>query len=72
VGSSSDFVPLKLVVQIQDNRGRFSEPVVFPVDFKPRVSHENPPAGMFVEKELGPIMIQLRPITDGGGGPTFE
>ncbi len=73
VGSSSDFVPLKLIVQIQDNKGRFSEPVVLPVNFKPRVSAENPPAGMFAENELGPIMIRLRPILDGGGsGPSFD
>ena len=72
VGTSSDFVPLKMIVQIQDSRGRFSEPVVFPVDFKPRVSPENPPAGIFAEKELGPIMITLHPITDGGGNSSFE
>jgi len=72
VGSSSDFVPLKLIVQIQDNRGRFSEPVIFPVDFKPRVSPESPPGGMFAEKELGPIMIRLHPILDGGNGSSFE
>lgn len=73
VGSSSDFVPLKLIVQIQDNKGKFSEPVILPVNFKPRVSPESPPAGMFSEKELGPIMIRLRPILDGeGSGPSFD
>jgi len=72
VGSSSDFVPLKLTAQIQDSKGRFSEPVVFPVLFRPRVSPENPPAGVFAEKELGPIMIRLRPFLDGGGNPSFE
>ncbi len=73
VGHSSDFVPLKLIVQIQDNRGRLSEPVVFSVDFKPRVSAENPPAGIFAETELGPIMIRLHPILGGDhGGSSFE
>jgi hypothetical protein len=72
VGSSSDFVTLKLTIQIQDSTGRFSEPVVLPVEFKPRVSPDSPPAGMFAEKELGPIMIRLRPILDGGGKPSFE
>jgi len=72
VGSSSDFVPLKLTVQIQDDKGNFSEPIVFPVLFKPRAFPEYPPAGVFEEKELGPIMIQLRPILDGGGGSSFE
>ncbi|MBP1719621.1 MAG: hypothetical protein H6Q43_3059, partial [Deltaproteobacteria bacterium] len=64
VGSSSDFVPLKLTVQIQDSKGHFSEPVVFPVELKPRVSPEDPPAGVFAEKELGSIMIRLRANMD--------
>lgn len=72
VGSSSDFVPLKIIVQIQDDKGRFSEPIVFPILFKPRASPENPPAGVFAENELGPIMIRLRPILDGSDGSSFE
>jgi hypothetical protein len=67
VGSSADFVPLKLIVQIRDGKGRFSEPTVLSVAFKPRAMPEDPPAGVFAENELGPIMIRLRPIMDGGG-----
>jgi hypothetical protein len=58
--SSNEFFSLKLIVHIQDAEGRFSEPAVFPVEFKPQVSPENPPPGVFAEKELGPIMIRLR------------
>jgi hypothetical protein len=60
MGSSSAFLTLNLIVQIQDSKGRFSEPVVFPVELKPRVSPEDPPAGVFAEKELGSIMVRLR------------
>jgi len=66
-GSSMDFVTLKLVVQIRDNKGRVSGPAVFPLTFKPRTSLGTPPAGIFLEKELGPIMIRLRPVGDDGG-----
>jgi hypothetical protein len=58
--SSNEFITLQLIVHIQDGRGNFSEAAVFPVEFKPRVSPENPPPGVFAEKELGPIMIRLR------------
>ena len=58
--SSNEFITLKLIVQIQDSRGRFSEEALFPVEFKPQVSPEDPPPGVFAEKELGPIMIRLR------------
>jgi len=64
VGSSSAFLTLNLIVQIQDSKGRFSKPVVFPVELKPRVSSEDPPAGVFAEKELGSIMIRLRANMD--------
>ncbi len=66
-GSSMEFVTLKLVVQIRDDKGRVSEPAVFPLTFKSRASVEAPPAGSFREKELGPVMIRLRPVGDDGG-----
>jgi hypothetical protein len=65
-GSSMEFVTLRLEVQIRDDRGRLSEPAVFPLTFKSRASLESPPAGWFREKELGPIMIRLRPVGDDG------
>lgn len=58
--SSNEFISLKLIAHIQDGEGRFSEAAVFPVEFKPQASPENPPPGVFAEKELGPIMIRLR------------
>jgi len=64
--SSMEFVTLKLVVQIRDDKGRVSEPAVFPLTFKSRASVEAPPAGSFREKDLGPVMIRLRPVGDDG------
>jgi len=57
---------LNLTVQIKDERGRFSNPVTFPLAFKWRASKQEPPAGVFEEKDLGPIMIRLRQNYDHG------
>lgn len=65
-----DYVTLKLTLQIKDDKGRFSEPVVFPLTFLARSSQENPPSGVFQEKDLGPIMIQLHPV--GNQGRSFD
>jgi hypothetical protein len=65
-GSGMDFVILKLTVQIKDDKGRFSEPAIFPLALKPRAAAEAPPPGIFREKDLGPIMIRLRPVADDG------
>lgn len=67
-GRGLDYATLSLTLQIRDEKGRFSAPVEFPLTFKPRIEPENPPAGVFAEKDLGPIMIRLRPVTDDGGG----
>lgn len=69
-GVPIDYVILRLVVQIQDDKGRFSEPVVFPLTFKARAFVKQPPEGVFEEKELGPIMIRLRPV--GEDGKSFD
>ncbi len=61
-----DYVTLKLTLQIKDDKGRFSEPVVFPLTFLARSTQENPPNGVFQEKDLGPIMIQLHPVSNDG------
>jgi len=59
-----NFVQLTLTVQIQDRAGQFSEPVKFPLFINSRYAQEPPPAGVFQENNLGPIMIQLRPPGD--------
>ena len=61
-----DFVTLKLIINIRDEKGRFSESAVFPLTFKSLSQPENPPAGAFKETDLGPIMIRLRPVADDG------
>ncbi|MBP1723562.1 MAG: hypothetical protein H6Q44_1267, partial [Deltaproteobacteria bacterium] len=61
-----DFVSLTLTLQIQDMAGHLSQPAVFPLALNPRATRESPPPGTFPEKELGPVMIQLRtPFEDG-------
>lgn len=55
------YITLVLNVQIQDKAGHYSAPVSFPLAFKSGSHQENPPPGVFQEKELGPIMI-----TEGG------
>lgn len=57
---------LKLTLQIRDEKGRFSNPVTFPLTFKWRAEKKEPPTGIFEEKELGPIMIRLSQRYDSG------
>lgn len=61
-----DYATLKLTLQIRDDKGRFSEPVVLPLTLLARASEENPPNGVFQDKDLGPIMIQLKPVSNDG------
>ncbi len=56
---------IRMTVQIRDKAGHFSAPVSFAVDIfdpsrqkKPR-PQENPPQGVFQDRDLGPIMIIL-------------
>jgi hypothetical protein len=62
-----DFVNITLTVQIQDMAGHLSQPAVFPLAFNPRFTQEAPPAGAFPEKDLGPVMIQLRTPSEDSG-----
>ena len=66
--TSFGFIPLKLIVEVQDKAGRFSEPEVFPLFMHVRAIQEAPPEWVFKERELGPIMVTLRGITGGKGG----
>lgn len=59
-----DLLELTLTVQIQDRAGQFSKPVEFPLSINSRYAQEPPPAGVFQENNLGPIMIQLRTVGD--------
>ncbi len=64
--SAMDYATLKLTLQIRDDKGRFSEPVVFPLTLLARSSQEYPPSGVFQDKALGPITIELKPVTNDG------
>ena len=61
-----NFVNLTLTVQIQDTAGNYSQPEVFPLSFNNTYPQEFPPPGVFLEKDLGPILIQLRDIGEEG------
>jgi hypothetical protein len=62
---SFNFINLTLRVEIQDRAGHYSAPVFFPLSFNALYRQEPPPANVFKEKDLGPIMIQLRTVDDG-------
>ncbi len=51
------FGNLFLKLQIRDRAGNYSEPVSFSLSFNPRAQEEEPPPGLFQDRELGPIMI---------------
>ncbi len=60
-----NFRNLILTVNIQDKAGHFSAPAVFPLAFNEGSVQQTPPPGVFQEKDLGPIMVNLRPSNDG-------
>lgn len=66
--SGLDYTTLVLNVQIQDKAGHYSAPASFPLAFNPTFQQENPPPGVFKDKDLGPIMIVLRTTSEKGGG----
>ncbi len=63
-----DIINLTLYIQIEDMAGHYSNPVSLPLTFSSRDRQEPPPQGLFKEKDLGPILIQLRKIL-GGDSP---
>ena len=60
-----NYIRLALTIQIRDKNGNYSAPVSFSLTFDPRSRPEDPPAGIFQEYDLGPIMITL---TSASGG----
>jgi hypothetical protein len=61
----SAFLNLTLTVQIRDRAGNYSHPISFSLALNPRAVQESPPAGVFEERDLGPIMVSLDPGTGG-------
>ena len=59
------FVNLILTLNIQDKAGNFSATVSFPLALNAASVQQSPPAGVFQEKDLGPIMVTLKPSNDG-------
>ena len=62
-----NFLTLTLTVQIQDKAGNYSPPAPFPLTFDPLAKEENPATGLFQERDLGPILIQLTPGSQSAG-----
>ena len=63
-----DMYNLTLHIQIEDKAGHYSRPASFPLTFSSLARQEPPPQGLFKEKDLGPILVQLHPIL-GGDNP---
>ncbi len=71
VPNSLNNTTLNLTVQIKDSAGNYSNPVVFPLYINTRADEETPPNGIFQERDLGPVMIDLQSITGGRGFHEF-
>ena len=67
-----NFVNISLTVQIQDHTGHYSQPTVFPLSFHSSARQEPPPPGIFQNKDLGPIMINLRTAGEGENRDIFQ
>jgi hypothetical protein len=63
---------LTITIQMKDKAGHYSQPVVFPVSFDLRYTQQSPPPGTFEENNLGPILVELRPIDGGGVSNDFD
>jgi hypothetical protein len=55
---------LTVSIHIRDKAGHTSQPVSFKVLLLAGKVQKTPPAGGFQEKELGPILVTLRPSSD--------
>lgn len=56
----------KLTVQIKNQKGDFSQPVVFPLEIQSVYHQEKPPSGVFKDEALGAINVRLASINDQG------
>ena len=62
VNTSMGFVNLTLNVSLEDDAGRFSQSVTFPLSLERNAIREEPPPGMFEEQELGIVMIDFQSL----------
>jgi len=58
--SGANLSYIKLTVQIQDKAGHLSAPVSFPLSFGRDYEQEDPPSGIFQNRNLGSIVIRIR------------
>jgi hypothetical protein len=64
-GQFLNFSSITLTLDIQDDAGNYSKPLVFKVNFNELYTQQSPPPGVFKDKNLGPILITLRPLEGG-------
>jgi hypothetical protein len=67
MNNSLSFLTLTLTIWIKDAAGHLSRPVIFPLELHNNIIPEEPPPGLFEEQDLGPIMVQIRSLTETGG-----
>lgn len=60
--------PYVMILQVEDRAGHYSAPISVTLNFKPSGRQDLPPADVFQEKEIGPIMISLKRGAIGGDG----
>lgn len=49
-------------IQVQDMAGHYSKPVSLALSIKPSGKQESPPPNVYQEKNLGSVMIMIRPV----------
>ena len=59
--STAVFALGRMTLQVQDRAGNLSNQIIVPIYFRWGAKQGSPPPGAFEEKEMGPIMIDVRP-----------
>jgi hypothetical protein len=59
IAPGAPFASCRLSLQIQDEKGNFSNPVSLRLSLNPRAIRQSPPAGVFEDENLGPIQIRF-------------
>ncbi len=61
-----NYKTIQITVQVQDRIGQFSQPASFAVSLNRALRMESPPAGIFDDREIGPIMVNWETNQQGG------
>jgi hypothetical protein len=66
-GQFLNFSYITLTLDIQDDAGNYSKSFVFTVNFNDLYKQQSPPPGVFKDKNLGPILVNLHGLEEGPG-----